>query len=340
MKNKFLNIIKALSAFAVILIHCNFPMQFGVVVDTLARYAVPFFFMISGYHCYYNDEKLLEFNLKRRIKKIIKLLIVSYIIYFFWNIMILGSSVEINKWLEDIFTIKRLMIFVLLNNSVIAGHLWFLNSLLYCYIFMLFFKKKKYYCIVYKAIPILLIIQILTGEVFSSIGINIPIPLIRNFWVLGMPFFMLGHFINNHENIIIRKFNNKNLILVFCVSNVAVIFERVITTQNELYIGSIIATISLFVFVIKNPGFVNNKYLEHIGDKCSQIIYICHPIIIYLVTTITKITNEPWIEILKYINPLLVIFITTLISYIFYKIKRKFIDCQLLLFFQQFLARN
>ena len=56
--NNSLNILKCISAFAVVCIHC-FVIENGVssnqLVDGLARFAVPVFFLISGFYSYYAD---------------------------------------------------------------------------------------------------------------------------------------------------------------------------------------------------------------------------------------------------------------------------------------------
>ena len=56
MRNKCLDGMKAIAACMVIFIHIDLPGQTGVFIEALSRFAVPFFFMISGYFCYYNGK--------------------------------------------------------------------------------------------------------------------------------------------------------------------------------------------------------------------------------------------------------------------------------------------
>lgn len=49
MRNKSLDAAKAVAACLVVFIHVSFPGQVGQIIKVLARCAVPFFFMISGY---------------------------------------------------------------------------------------------------------------------------------------------------------------------------------------------------------------------------------------------------------------------------------------------------
>uniref|UniRef100_UPI003FA49461 acyltransferase family protein n=1 Tax=Enterocloster clostridioformis TaxID=1531 RepID=UPI003FA49461 len=43
--------IKGAACIAVVLIHYNFPGYLGIIIKTLSRFAVPFFFGVSGYYC-------------------------------------------------------------------------------------------------------------------------------------------------------------------------------------------------------------------------------------------------------------------------------------------------
>ena len=52
MRNKSLDAVKAIAACLVVCIHVSFPGQAGQLVKVLARCAVPFFFMVSGYFWY------------------------------------------------------------------------------------------------------------------------------------------------------------------------------------------------------------------------------------------------------------------------------------------------
>lgn len=69
MRNKTLDLIKLLSAYAVIFIHFRMPGIPGAFADALSRFAVPLFFVISGYYAFGNDNK----KLKRKALNIGKL---------------------------------------------------------------------------------------------------------------------------------------------------------------------------------------------------------------------------------------------------------------------------
>lgn len=79
MKNKTLNILKAISAILIVFNHCKFPGTFGILMSNYARIGVPIFFMISGYFVYNNDIE----KIKKKIIHILRLLLISCIFWFY-----------------------------------------------------------------------------------------------------------------------------------------------------------------------------------------------------------------------------------------------------------------
>ena len=56
MRNRTLDMVKAICAYAVVLLHVHFPGNAGIIANVLARFAVPVFFMVSGYFCFRGDD--------------------------------------------------------------------------------------------------------------------------------------------------------------------------------------------------------------------------------------------------------------------------------------------
>ena len=55
MRNKSLDAVKAIAACLVVCIHVRLSGTGRAACKVLARCAVPFFFMVSGYFCYYQN---------------------------------------------------------------------------------------------------------------------------------------------------------------------------------------------------------------------------------------------------------------------------------------------
>ncbi len=68
------------------------------------------------------------------------------------------------------------LVFLVLNESPLRGHLWFLGALLYCYLFLL-----------------------ALGEALTAAGHNIQIPYVRNWLFCGIPSFLTGYLICGYK---------------------------------------------------------------------------------------------------------------------------------------------
>lgn len=52
--NYCLDFIKGIACICVVFLHCEFPGVLGIAVQTVTRWTMPFFFMISGYYSFYD----------------------------------------------------------------------------------------------------------------------------------------------------------------------------------------------------------------------------------------------------------------------------------------------
>lgn len=72
-KNTTLELLKLFASYMVVFIHVLFNGNTGIAVDALARFAVPFFLLVSGYCSY----QIPADKIKKRIQSIASLLIFS-----------------------------------------------------------------------------------------------------------------------------------------------------------------------------------------------------------------------------------------------------------------------
>lgn len=314
-KNNTLNLIKAIAAISVILIHIKFPGEKGLMVVTLCRFAVPFFFMVSGYYAYQNRN---EKN-KKNIKKILKLTIVAFVAYFVWKNIYHLYYGDLNNFYNLLTNGEMIKFFFKYNTTIIGGHLWYLPALLYVYIMYYFIDKYKVHNIFYLFIPILLILNIILGEYSLYIGIKGSIYIYRNFLLTGLPFFMLGNFIHKNED---KIFNNKTLFIILIgVFIVSSLVEFKLIGTCDLYLSTILLSTIIFIFGCKNPNTVKEKnLLVIIGEKYSLSIYISQFIIIDIYQMIFYPIPD---RLMRYLTPIIIIIITVIVSYLYYEIKNK-----------------
>ena len=118
-----IDILKAICAFLIVCIHVPIPGRVGAYFTALTRIAVPIFFMITGY--FYSDT-VARHKEKRQIKKIFSLVIEANMLFFIWNITLdVLRRENVVTYVQKLFTGKSILKFLALNESPLAGHLWY-----------------------------------------------------------------------------------------------------------------------------------------------------------------------------------------------------------------------
>ena len=143
-RNYSLDTLKGIAAIFVIFIHAQFPSSIGKYIAYLGTFAVPLFFMVSGYYNAFSSKE----KLQRSIVHILQLISVTYILNIVRIVIIQGFSIydTVNYFLENIISIKHLLMWITMNTTLVSGVAWFLWALLYCYlasyVFHSFYKNK------------------------------------------------------------------------------------------------------------------------------------------------------------------------------------------------------
>lgn len=325
LRNNTIDLFKAIAAYMVVFIHCCFKSPVGDIVDSIARFAVPFFFIVSGYYVYTcNYQK----SLKKVYSKIIHLFKITFIgclIYSIWKICHLDNINQIKVWIFKIVKVNKIIKLILFNDTEIAIHLWFLFALIYCYVLYIIVNKYKLLKIVNVMILILLIVNFLCDEFSVQVlGKTIPTFCIRNFLFCGFPFFMIGNLIYNKRDVICRvKITRERMLILILISVCLSIIERYFFGKHDLYIGSLISSISVFIFSIKFDNIVNSKnILSIIGKRFTLYIYIMHLAVAEYLKDIISYLNFGGSSIIGYGLPIIVCVITTALAVVFYYIKK------------------
>lgn len=324
MKNKSLYVLEAIACICLVFIHCRFPGNLGLAIDYFARFAVPLFFMVSGYFSYSaNKDKV-----KKKIFKQLSLFIISMSLYFIYMNALYYLTIEDYSILTNIgkiFSLKNILEFGLFNyTSAIISHLWFIAALICCYIFRyvtINTEKEK----TYKFIPFVLLITYIV-QVYLLVIVaqgNLKI-FVRNWFAIGIPFFILGYNLNHYKEKI-KNIKNNKLIICSILSICVIFIEKLILNKIgenvllELYLGNILFVVSMFILAINNPNPLNFKFLSNLGECYSLNIYILHYGVIRFLNDI--LGTKYAIHINEYIKPILVVVITLIISVLYNKLK-------------------
>ncbi|MCQ2472490.1 MAG: acyltransferase [Clostridia bacterium] len=294
-----LDILKTICAFMVVCIHATFQGSLGVNIASLARAAVPAFFMITGF---FYDTIIARGKEKQQLKKILLLCVVSNILFFIMKLLQSFAKDETSKYISETFTLKNILGFFIFNNSMFYYHLWYFGAILYVLLVFLVMRKflPHWEKIAYIITPLLLICNIVLGKYslieVDSYSSNIAV---RNFLLTGFPCFTIGLFLKKHENKteFIKRSNilSVALIVVFVASTFLerMILSRLNATPNrEMYLSSVLlAAVLVIVFSKESWNKIGLKITKKIGREYSSLIYIIHPMFIFVVETAVGMLN-------------------------------------------------
>lgn len=316
--NYCLDFIKGIACIFVVFMHCEFPGLLGTAVQAVSRFCVPLFFMVSGYFCYMqiSDKKEINAKMKKKIKHIGKITLYACLAYLAFDVVqyfVFGYDVFV-------FGIRHVFNMLVFNQPfIIAGQYWFLFALLYDYVLLFFIQKFGFIKYVYVLAGLMILMYIVGAQGMHLLGHHVPNMYYRNFLIEGFAFFGLGHWI--HANQSKLKISNAILISVVVVSTLLCFAERYIMGRDfGVNIVTFPQVFCLFLLAVNNPQ-KHAGIMQVVGLRYSMFVYIIHPIVWhtmeYVYGRFDIAENMP----AQYLMPVLVLFLTLLISHIIYYAK-------------------
>ncbi len=321
-RNVSLDLLKLLAAYFVVLAHFPFPGTFGITLDASGRFAVPLFFMVSGYYSYKSSpEKILG-----KLRHILKLYLIAagiYLVYkFVSEAFIKGTIMDGIAYLQGYLDPKTLVKLLLFNVPYSSGHLWFMLALTYCYGLLYFARKYKVSEKVLFGVAVALLgISLLLGEGLSIFGKHLSPILTRNFLFLGFPFFLLG--------LLVYK-NQKTLTL--CPSGILIglallglaeaACSFLFLGKNELYLGSVLTSVSLLLLGLQGRGRSYPPVLVLVSEVGTPL-YLWHCLIgeSFVLPGIKEAVEQiPCWDIL---SPVVVCVLATVLAILIHKLTHK-----------------
>lgn len=309
MRNKSLDILKFLSSIFVVFIHITFAGPLGITIKAIASFAVPIFFLSSGY---FSLSAINNFNYKKLLKRCIplaKILVASLAIFALCEIIFNGEA----NFITDLKSIKTYIMLFVFNNFSDGFFipLWFLPALIYTYVTIALVVILKWNRLIYY-FPILLLVSMAFYDVvLGYMDKTISHIIVRNFLFIGLPYFSIGYLLNQYKESL-KKISNIWLIVFALVGILMILLEnKLLNSDAGTYIGSLLLSVSLFERFNRFSISIKNKRLSYCISKVPLYIYIFH-IPVNSVLCRFKI-NERFNE---YIYPFMVLCITVTIAVI------------------------
>lgn len=312
--------------------HCEFPGTLGVAVQTISRFCVPFFFMVSGYFCFRpllrnaNEQTTLiaywggqnSLFIWKKVKHIAR--IALYASLFYLVFVLLLQSYFHNQ--DFTFTKWSIIGWVIFNAPVVvAGQYWFLFALLYAYIFYWIMERLNLRMYAYILAAAMFVLYVILAQGVHLAGYGIPNMIYRNWLVEAFPYFMLGHWI--HENQDRINITNRSLITIIIVSSLLCWVERWFMGRDfGVNIVTIPQVFALFVYGVKNPTR-HEGVIQKLGRDCSMMVYILHPAVWHTFEGIYGKVGLSENNVALYLMPILVLGFSIIFSLLFNAVKAK-----------------
>lgn len=259
--------------------------------------------MISGYYAFdYEDYD----SFLRHIKKVLKILVPGMIVYFIYNMHLnLKDGVELSNFLRSLVSrtsLEQLLVYDYPAAYTWVGHLWYLIALIQIYAFFMLKRNMKV------IVPFLLLsVGFLTEIRALLLDINISTIYYRNAWFLGIPLFYFGYYMKQEH---LKDFwcRGRRIALIIISSIILMVLEFLVCPGQEIYLSSIMLAFGLLVYGIYNP---NLKFLDEIGRKYSQYIYVYHYILHFVLIWLMDkyITNVVLYRCVRMIYPVMIFFL-------------------------------
>lgn len=332
-----LDILKCLCAFGVICIHEGFPGETGLNLKIFFRFAVPVFFMITGF--FYKD-LIMAGKQNKQIWKIIKLTLGANLFYFLWDLLEEAERGwgRVAARAAGFFTPQKLLNLLVANESPFKSHLWYLFAILYVLLLAGWLARKKKLKILIYISPLLLAGDLIFGKYSLALWHQeIDYIYVRNYLFVGIPYFALGYALGCVREKILARIRIRHMLLLaaaICFFAEMSIRERRLLKEigynasREHYISTTFLTLCVFLLFLGWQRYYRPVpvfgFLAAMGKNCSTLIYILHPAVSDVLVFALPESAGKIFEFYQQAAPLCVFAATALIAWICCGVRRVF----------------
>ena len=320
-----IDVLKAICAFMVVYIHAPYPGPTGAYIISLFRFAVPIFFIITGF---YYSKIINKGKRLYQIRKIFLIAVKSNFIFLCWKFIIafVKGKQYLKLFFADIFSINSILNFILFNENEIGPHLWYLNAVLYVLLIAWLVDEFKARKLIIYIIPFLLLGDLLLGK-YSLIlfGREFPYYYVRNFLFVGIPYFYIGIYIYTFRTKILHT-KSRWLICAITFFSITTICERFFLIHvgknavRDHYFSTTFLSIFVFVYALSKEKYKDISKKSHwillskIGKDYSTDIYILHPLFLSIFQIMVGVVGLE--AIWAFFAPIIIYIVTALYSVI------------------------
>ena len=292
-RNQNIDAVRAIACIFVVLVHCVLPGAFGQYVISYARFAVPFFLLVSGWFAYSPDRKVAVRKAARKLKDTALLTLSGTLLYIGWNSYNqYHPRRKLLHWLISYFSNQESWFNLLVYNRAVflCSVMYYLFMMLYVYLIVIvlgklgLLRKSRWF------IPVGLVWNYALGAVF-----NAPWYHSGNFLLTALPFFLLGGLLR--ERFEEKPLPRKYLLGALGLGLVLTFVESTLLGDVYCYVGSMVTAVAALLLCVSGT-FSMPGWLAGFGRKYSTYIFILHCGVRDTLNAMTKNTfgsRHPWL---------------------------------------------
>ena len=320
-----IDFIKGLACIAVVFIHVKFPWPFAKPVTAFSRFAVPFFFAVSGFFFTSHGACNLA-STARKLRHALILGLGATITLAVLTIIegALDPRLSVIGFFRNHANAKDVAKFFITNAPPPPlVHLWFLWSLVYCYLFALvWFSDGKWLGSSGALGLILLIGMILFQEFVNKLPFNPEIPFremqikfCHTFIFRALPFFLLGIWAKKNEMVIRKnKLSTWLYVLFVFVGGIASVVEYRQFGNSQFYLGNYLMVAAMFAWAICYQDY-GWKPIVFVGRRLSLLVYVLHIAVWSYFSILLRALHINESTLVRWILPIIVALLAILVAF-------------------------
>ncbi|MCE9645769.1 MAG: acyltransferase [Chloroflexi bacterium] len=271
-RNQSVDAFRLLAALGVIILHVgypNIPGEIAIGLRLMSRWAIPFFFIVSGYFLAVQNAKAGKLNIQPAIER----LILVFLIWSFVYAIVVAGQYGLAASLKRILS----PFFIYFGNFT---HLWFLPSLILGYWMVAFCYNLNLKWLLGIFAILAVILALLSGS-YAGSGIGLPADYVTGGVWLSIPFLSIGFLL--HQKGQPAWWASVILILIGAgmqVFEARFLYDRfgIPPYDHEFLIGTIPFGIGMAGLALSNLKFLGHPLISSWGRDYSLGIYLIHPI--------------------------------------------------------------
>jgi surface polysaccharide O-acyltransferase-like enzyme len=303
-RNYTIDALRTVGAFSVIVLHTQYDgfltNKAVNAISLCARWAVPFFFLVSGYFFEKKSRLNLDIEFTKSLKYLLGIFLVSNAIYSLVALQTVYYSAK------DVLSIR----------SIVLGnwfHLWFIGSMIVGYTSLWFIVSIG----MEKAMSLIaffvLLLALIIGPYASFNTLNIDLYFTK--FIISIPLLFTGFLYSKYN--LSRNFKLTSSILIIILGFISMFVENYIIynqtkpalINHEYVFGTFVLALGLFMLSF-NIGMNKDNVVSRIGRKYSLMIYLYHPLLIVIISfAMKKFARMNQVSIL-WLNPLAILILT------------------------------